>query len=823
VGTTEGLAVYDSLFTVTNAAPTINSVSPMSGPVGSTVTITGTSFTGANLVSFYDAPTSYTVVSPTQITATVPAGTPSPGRWRVRNSAGTAVYNPKFTVTSTPPTIGDVSPMSGPVGSTVTITGTNFTGADLVSFYDYPASYTVVSPTLIRASVPSGTPSPGRWRVRTAAGTAVYNTRFTIGPDVTAPTAPTAVVASGQTATSITVSWTASTDNVGVTGYGRYRNGSLVTSGSGTTYTFTGLTCNTSYTLALDAYDAASNRSSTASVTSATGPCAADTTPPSVPQGLTVSSTTQTSATLSWNASTDNVGVVGYRMFRDNFLVTTTPNLTYTFTGLMCGTLYNLALEAYDAASNVSYRPEAVAVVSTNACSDGQAPTAPSNLSATSAQTSISLSWSASTDNIGVTGYGRYLNGTLVSNAPGTTFTFTGLTCNTGYTLAVEAYDAAGNRSARPQVSATTTACSSPPPSGGTVFLSPSGSDTAPCSQAQPCRSFNRAYRVAAPGTTVEVAGGSYGGETIAVDSSKTSASDVLFRPAAGASVNVTGEIGMSGAHIEFRDMTINQINFNPSADDVTLRNVINHGMWWQGSSNISIIGGEITCPTCNYHSHMQNGGSPLQAPTNILFDGVYFHDWMSQAGEHVECLQILGADNVTIRNSTFKNCGTGNGGLGATASLHLQAYGTGPLPKNILLENNFFYPSGNPYTIQGEDFENFDMRYNSLSGPILLYNGPSAGTGMDFVGNVLRVSPCTAQNNAAPINWRYNVIQGGTCGPTDKNANTGYIDPNNNLHLVAGAAALNAGDPTTYPGRDIDGQNRPMGSAPDAGADETG
>ncbi len=156
-------------------------------------------------------------------------------------------------------------------------------------------------------------------------------------------------------------------------------------------------------------------------------------------------------------------------------------------------------------------------------------------------------------------------------------------------------------------------------------------------------------------------------------------------------------------------------------------------------------------------------------------------------------------------------------------ASLHLQAYGTGPLPKNILLENNFFYPSGNTYTLQGEDFENFDMRYNSLSGPLLLYNGPSAGTGMDFVGNVLRASPCTAQNNAAPINWRYNVIQGGTCGSTDRNAASGFVDPNNNLHLASGAAARNAGDPAGYPGSDIDGQARPLGGAPDAGADEAG
>ena len=124
---------------------------------------------------------------------------------------------------------------------------------------------------------------------------------------------------------------------------------------------------------------------------------------------------------------------------------------------------------------------------------------------------------------------------------------------------------------------------------------------------------------------------------------------------------------------------------------------------------------------------------------------------------------------------------------------------------------------------IQGEDFENFDLRYNSLDGPILLYNGPSPGTGMDFIGNVLRASPCTAQNNPAPINWRHNVIQGGTCGPTDRNAPSSFINPSNDLHLAPGAAAINAGDPTSYPTNDFDGQGRPMGGAPDAGADETG
>ncbi len=139
------------------------------------------------------------------------------------------------------------------------------------------------------------------------------------------------------------------------------------------------------------------------------------------------------------------------------------------------------------------------------------------------------------------------------------------------------------------------------------------------------------------------------------------------------------------------------------------------------------------------------------------------------------------------------------------------------------MLENNFFYPSGNPYPIQGEDFENFDLRYNSIAGPILLYNGPGPGTSMDIVGNVLRAGSCARQGNGVPINWRHNVIQGGTCGPTDKNAAPGFLDPNSNLHLAAGSAAVNAGDPASYPSRDIDGQSRPVGAVPDAGADEAG
>ena len=74
-----------------------------------------------------------------------------------------------------------------------------------------------------------------------------------------APTAPTAFAKTGATATTIATSWTASTDNVGVTGYRLYRDGTRSTPTTNTAYTFTGLTCNTSYTLGVEAVDAAGN------------------------------------------------------------------------------------------------------------------------------------------------------------------------------------------------------------------------------------------------------------------------------------------------------------------------------------------------------------------------------------------------------------------------------------------------------------------------------------------------------------------------------------------------------------------------------------
>lgn len=186
-----GVHVYRLDVTPPAPAPTVSGFSPASGPVGSSVTITGANFTGVTSVQlgtstsgFVNA--SYTVGSSTSITATVPGGKPS-GRWRVTTSGGSATSAGTFTVTATAaPTVTGFSPTSGPVGSTVTITGTNFTGATAVAIgtsttgFVNATTFTVVSPTRIDVLVPSGRTAPGHWRVTTPGGRGISSTQFTI-------------------------------------------------------------------------------------------------------------------------------------------------------------------------------------------------------------------------------------------------------------------------------------------------------------------------------------------------------------------------------------------------------------------------------------------------------------------------------------------------------------------------------------------------------------------------------------------------------------------------------------------------------------------
>ena len=189
------------------------------------------------------------------------------------------------------------------------------------------------------------------------------------GADTLKPSTPTGLSVVSSTQTSTQLRWNASSDNVGVTGYGIYLGGSLIGSVSGTSATVSGLQCGRSYAAGVDARDAAGNRSSVVTVNLTTAACSgggtADTVAPTAPSGLTVTPS-RTSITLRWTASADNVGVAAYRLWRGATLVGTTTSTSATFSGLACGTSYQLGVEAIDAAGNVS--PRALRTVSTSSC-----------------------------------------------------------------------------------------------------------------------------------------------------------------------------------------------------------------------------------------------------------------------------------------------------------------------------------------------------------------------------------------------------------------------------------------------------------------------
>jgi chitodextrinase len=278
--------------------------------------------------------------------------------------------------------------------------------------------------------------------------------------DTTAPTVPNGLIASNITTSGFRVTWNAATDNIAVTGYNVYRNGTYIATVPATTrnYTLSGLAANTTYSITVLAYDAVKNRSamSTAlSVKTLSNVILPDTQVPTVPSGLSSTNVTTSGFVVSWNTSTDNVAVTGYNIYRNGTYIATVSAATrnYSFTGLAANTTYNITVLAYDAAKNRSAQSTALSVktLSNVVLPDTQAPTVPNGLSSANVTTSgFVVSWNASTDNVAVTGYNVYRNGAYVTSLSGSVrnYTFSGLTANTTYNITVLAYDATKNRSA---------------------------------------------------------------------------------------------------------------------------------------------------------------------------------------------------------------------------------------------------------------------------------------------------------------------------------------------------------------------------------------
>lgn len=372
-------------------------------------------------------------------------------------------------------------------------------------------------------------------------------------PDTTPPGAPASASVSNILGTSVTVNWTAATDNIAVTGYrfkptifstwttvgnvftgsqaglqpqtqytievqardgtgnwGPSRNTAQFTTALGAPPTPTGLAINqvadcgwnASWTPSANAtsYTVQDTNGATQSVngTSATVNCpvgnpqankpkyvkacnasgcsanaefgvtSSDSTVPSQPGTLTFSLVTATSATATWGAATDNVGVTSYEYALNagsylNIGLSTSVNLA----GLTSGTSYTFNVRARDAAGNVG-----AARTATLTTTDTTAPSQPGTVNFTLVTgTTATANWGASTDNVAVTGYQWRLNsGSWNAVGVVTSVNLTGLTGSTAYTFDVQARDAAGNFSSSRSATLTTTDNSAPTQPGAVTI-----------------------------------------------------------------------------------------------------------------------------------------------------------------------------------------------------------------------------------------------------------------------------------------------------------------------------------------------------------------
>jgi hypothetical protein len=226
VGFTAGTGGFNDIHEVQNVtitssppppAPAVSAVSPASGPStgGTSVTITGSGFTGASAINFgTSAATSFTVNSATSITATSPVGSLSTVDITVTTPGGTSATSAADQYTYTPPprpTVTAVSPTSGPStgAATVTLTGTGFTGASAVYFGTGAATFTINSSTSITAISPAGSLGTVDITVTSSGGTSATSsadqfTYTTPPPPAVTNLSPTSGQSTGDTSVTIT-------------------------------------------------------------------------------------------------------------------------------------------------------------------------------------------------------------------------------------------------------------------------------------------------------------------------------------------------------------------------------------------------------------------------------------------------------------------------------------------------------------------------------------------------------------------------------------------------------------------------------------------
>ena len=588
-----------------------------------------------------------------------------------------------------------------------------------------------------------------------------------------------------------------------------------------------------------------------------------DTTTPTVTISSPANSAT-VSGTVSVAASaSDNVGVTKVEIYINGTLKATDTATPYTYSWDTTGTAngsYTLTAKAYDASGNIGQTGTiTVTVNNLSPVADTSAPTTPANPSATAASASqINLTWTASTDNVGVAGYKISRNGTQIGTATANSYQDTGLAASTSYTYTVAAFDAAGNTSAQ---SASVSATTPQSPAGVTSAGTACNASTLPITGTRIINvstepQLQSAMSSLQAGDTIVLANGTYNLSNSLYINGKD---NVTIRGGTGCDGVVLVGQGMDNAsygnvpygvwsnaanttiaHLTIRDTYDNEIVFNSGAQAPHVYSVklLNAGSQFIKSNPTDIVNGiGVNNGAIEYSWMEYTNGTPNHSGSVGYTNGISAH----------------AVDGWAIRGNLFKNFHTPD----TAAYLWNPAVLMWDHSRNTITENNVFINVDRAvaYGLQdatGSDHTGGVIRNNfvylapslmsatrkaSSDAAIIVWDSPASAVYHNTVltnGNVnnsiefrFATTGAEARNNLAdaPINTRDSATYTQSGNYLTATASM-FADPaSGNLHLLDNTATrANVIDKVAVlPSvtTDIDGDNRPSGANADIGADE--
>lgn len=357
---------------------------------------------------------------------------------------------------------------------------------------------------------------------------------------------------------------------------------------------------------------------------------------------------------------------------------------------------------------------------------------------------------------------------------------------------------------------------------GATRFVSPAGSDAGSCRRRTPCRSLDRAYRVAAPGERVSIAAGTYPSQRIGYHPAKQSArSPVVLEPAPRAVVTIDGDLTVTGSNVVVRARRGSALRLDTLWSRTTGRNDTRgqrfenlDGATFQiwGTSDVTIAGGDWgpgSEPDDPENRIAPDGGVRNSRPRRIVLDGVRIHDQSSSdlTRDHNGGLLLVAGSGIVIRDSLFER--------NAVYDIEVQDFTTAACcgmkygnATDVTLSGNRFRRSvlAPPYGARTQDagqpevqldpvggaWEGWTIRRNSFdNGLATAFDGPGSSYDRFVVAGNLggRLTDCGGAGRGA--RWTGNVWARSPCSPGDARVPFGYALAGGRLRATADAAAV--------------------------------